>query len=276
MKKVFILLLVFSLNLFLKSQVSIGKMSADDSAELDVTNISNKGVLLPRVDITDILNAATPVASPKDGLIVYNKGNTISPGIYIWKNNKWNLMADSRNVLGYMMLQRSTNYNILGGVANGTFKNFNDAAFSVLRNEIGGSYNAATGYITLPGNSGYLVNICFNISTTQESGSAGIGGTPLHLHQYIVRLLDPATGVQYGKSLSINAQSLAITGAKSHTLNLSFAFITNSVLPIQLMPSITHATGGTYQSGSGGTAPNNGEIILTNAKVDIERSVLNP
>ncbi|WP_449399435.1 hypothetical protein [Chryseobacterium wanjuense] len=52
--------------------------------------------------------------------------------------------------------------------------------------------------------------------------------------------------------------------------------MTTSATPINLLPAITHAAGGTYQSGSGGTTLNNGGIIITNAKVDIQRSALNP
>jgi len=159
-------------------------------------------------------------------------------------------------------------------VANGTYKNFNDASFSVLKNDIGATYDSATGYITLPGNSGYLVNVCFNIINTQESSTLGIANGPLHLHQYSLRLIDPSTGTQYGKAITINATSIA--SAKAHTLNLSFSFFTESTNNIRLMPSIAHLNGGTYQSGSGGNSPNNGEIIITNAKVDIQRSVLNP
>ena len=49
-----------------------------------------------------------------------------------------------------MMLQRTSDYSILGGLANGTYKNFNDAAFTVVSNDIGALYNTSTGIITLP------------------------------------------------------------------------------------------------------------------------------
>ncbi|WP_160140060.1 hypothetical protein [Chryseobacterium sp. c4a] len=272
MKKGYILLLLI-IGQILYAQVGIGKTTLNSSAVLEVSESTNKGVLLPRVDIIDILNNTTPVANPAEGLIVYNKGNTISPGLYIWKNNKWTQIADTYNLVSYMILQRSTDYTILGNFANGTFKNFTDASFTVISNDIGASYNTTSGAITLPGNSGYLVNICLNIKTTLESSSAGIGGTPVHLHQYLVKLVDPVSGTQYGKTISINAQSIASN--KTHTLNMSFSFVSTSTTPITLVPSIAHDAGGTYQLGSGGTSPNNGEIIITNAKVDIQRSALN-
>jgi hypothetical protein len=267
------ILLFFSIAHLCCAQVAIGKTSVNTSAVLEVSESTNKGVLLPRVDIVDVLNNTTPISNPAEGLLVYNKGNSISPGLYLWKNNRWSQIADTYNLASYMMLQRTTDYPILGSLANGTYKNFSDAAFSVLSNDIGASYNSTTGAITLPGNSGYLVNVCLNIRTAIESTTLGIGGTPVHLHQYLVRLFDPATNTQYGKTISINAQSIASN--KTHTLNLSFSFVTTSSTPISLMPSIAHDAGGTYQSGTGGSSPNNGEIIITNAKIDIQRSALN-
>ncbi|KMQ58578.1 hypothetical protein ACM46_21260 [Chryseobacterium angstadtii] len=225
------------------------------------------------MDIVDVLSSTSPINNPTDGLLVYNKGNSISPGLYLWKNDRWNQISDTYNLVSYMILQRNLDYTILGGFANGTFKNFNDAAFTVISNDIGASYNTVSGVITLPGNSGYLVNVCLNIRTALESTTLGIGGTPVHLHQYLIKLIDPVSGTQYGKTISLNAQSIASN--KTHTLNLSFSFVTTSTTPITLLPSIAHDAGGTYQSGSGGTAPNNGEIIITNAKVDIQRSALN-
>ncbi|UKB84786.1 hypothetical protein LF887_03880 [Chryseobacterium sp. MEBOG06] len=272
MKKSYILLLLMIAQI-IYAQVAIGKTSITPSAVLDVSQNSNKGVLLPRVDIVDILSNTSPVNNPAEGLVVYNKGNSISPGLYLWKNNKWTQLADTYNLASYMILQRTADYSILGNLANGTYKNFTDAAFTVVSNDIGASYNNATGAITLPGDSGYLVNVCLNIKTALESTTAGIGGTPVHLHQYLVRLVDPVSGTQYGKTISINAQSIATN--KTHTLNLSFSFVVTSTTPISLVPSIAHDAGGTYQSGAGGISPNNGEIIVTNTKVDIQRSALN-
>ncbi|WP_415325764.1 hypothetical protein [Chryseobacterium sp. MMS23-Vi53] len=271
MKKNYIVILLMMINM-VYSQVAIGKTTVNSSAVLDIAS-TNKGVLLPRVDIVDILNNTTPISNPAEGLIVYNKGNSISPGLYLWKNNKWNQISDTYNLVSFMMLQRSTDYSVLAGSANGTYRNFNDAGFTVLSNDIGASYNSGTGIITLPGNSGYLVNVCLDIKDTDESSTAGVGNTAVHVHQYVLKLIDPNTSTQYGKAISVNA--LSIASNKTHTINLSFSFVTTSTTPINLLPAISHAAGGTYQSGSGGTTQNNGGIIITNAKVDIQRSALN-
>ncbi|WP_288447674.1 hypothetical protein [uncultured Chryseobacterium sp.] len=273
MKKKYTLLLLLIAAQTIIAQVAIGKTIVNNSAVLEVSDSNNKGVIFPRVDIKDQFNKTSPVNNPVEGLMVYNQGNTISPGLYLWKNNKWTQLSDTYNLVDYMMLQRTTDYSVLGGLANGTYKNFNDAALTVIYNGIGAAYNSTTGVVTLLGNSGYLVNVCMDVRTAIESSTAGVAGTPVHAHQYLVKLIDPVTGTQYGKTISLNTQSIASN--KTQTLNMSFSFVTNSATPINLVPAIAHDTGGTYENGVGGTTPNNGEIIITNAKIDIQRSALN-
>lgn len=63
------------------------------SAMLDVSS-SNKGVLIPRVDIVD-LNTAVPVASPVISLLVYNINVSSGVGYYFWDGLKWVKLSDS-------------------------------------------------------------------------------------------------------------------------------------------------------------------------------------
>lgn len=67
----------------------------DASAMLDV-NSTNKGVLIPRIALT-ALNAASPVTTPANSLLVYNTAtagttpNNVTPGFYYWSTDstKW-------------------------------------------------------------------------------------------------------------------------------------------------------------------------------------------
>lgn len=70
------------------SQVGINTSNPDPSAILHV-EASNKGILIPRVNITNI-NSQSPISSiPKDGLLVYNLGNAAetSQTLYSWDSN---------------------------------------------------------------------------------------------------------------------------------------------------------------------------------------------
>lgn len=82
------------------SQVAINTTGAtsDPSAVLDV-NASNKGLLIPRVSLNSIADNLTPVNNPAVGLLVYNTGGNMTPGIYIWNGQSWSSLATLEQVV---------------------------------------------------------------------------------------------------------------------------------------------------------------------------------
>lgn len=84
------LLLFFSVATF--AQVGIGTTTPLASAILDVRS-TNKGFLPPRVTLTSATDATT-IASPAEGLLVYNLGSTgLLAGYYYWNGAKWSTIA---------------------------------------------------------------------------------------------------------------------------------------------------------------------------------------
>ncbi len=65
------------------------------SAMLDVV-ATDKGVLIPRINITD-LNTAAPVSSPASSLLVYNTNTTTGVGYYYWDGTKWVKLTDTNS-----------------------------------------------------------------------------------------------------------------------------------------------------------------------------------
>jgi hypothetical protein len=102
MKSIF----MFSVLLFLisvqagYSQVAINSTGAgpDQSAILDV-NSSDKGFLIPRVSLNSIADNIIPVNNPAVGLLVYNTGGNMTPGIYIWTGLNWASLATMDQVM---------------------------------------------------------------------------------------------------------------------------------------------------------------------------------
>jgi hypothetical protein len=82
------------------SQVAINTTGAgpDPSAILDV-NAPDKGLLIPRVSLNSIADNITPVNNPAIGLLVYNTGGNMTPGIYIWNGQNWASLATLEQVL---------------------------------------------------------------------------------------------------------------------------------------------------------------------------------
>lgn len=70
---------------FMLAQVGINTPNPDPSAALQV-EASNKGILIPRVNVTSITSKSPISATPKDGLLVYNSGTSsgTSQTLYFW------------------------------------------------------------------------------------------------------------------------------------------------------------------------------------------------
>lgn len=65
------------------------------SAMLDIA-ASDKGVLIPRVDIVD-LSTALPVIAPLTSLLVYNTNVSSGVGYYFWDGTKWTKLSDANS-----------------------------------------------------------------------------------------------------------------------------------------------------------------------------------
>ena len=89
MKKILLVLLV-SIQVF--AQTGIGTTTPNASAKLDVY-ATNKGFLPPRVTLTSATDATT-IASPAEGLLVYNLGSVgLQAGYYYWNSANWATIA---------------------------------------------------------------------------------------------------------------------------------------------------------------------------------------
>ncbi len=88
-----LLVIFFSTSSIFAQNVGINSTGAtpDASASLDVV-ATDKGVLIPRVSISNALTAA-PVTSPETSLLVYNTNAAISSGsgtgFYFWDGSQW-------------------------------------------------------------------------------------------------------------------------------------------------------------------------------------------
>ncbi|QQX76816.1 MULTISPECIES: hypothetical protein [Aequorivita] len=84
------LFLMLSFNTF--AQVGIGTTSPDSGSILDISS-TNKGVLLPRIDIAN-LNSLSPLTSGAEGMLVYNTNTSTGPGFVFWNGSSWTPVGD--------------------------------------------------------------------------------------------------------------------------------------------------------------------------------------
>lgn len=85
--------IVFAL-VILKAQdnVGFGTTTPHSSALLDMT-ASNKGLLIPRVQLVAVTNGITPVNGPATGLLVFNESGPLDTGFYYWNGTEWVLVG---------------------------------------------------------------------------------------------------------------------------------------------------------------------------------------
>ncbi|MFB9104142.1 hypothetical protein ACFFU1_04465, partial [Algibacter miyuki] len=89
--KLRLLIIVFlGLTYNMNAQVGIGTPMPNQSTQLDVV-ASDRGVMIPRVALTDTLDQTTIVNGNEESLLVFNvSDNTlIKPGYYYWFDGSW-------------------------------------------------------------------------------------------------------------------------------------------------------------------------------------------
>lgn len=97
------------------AQVGIGTISPDGSAQLDVQSTS-KGLLIPRMSLTDRGN----IASPATGLLIFQTDAT--PGFYYYNGSAWVPLTSAASgggaIIPFASGTPATMTTVLGGVAN--------------------------------------------------------------------------------------------------------------------------------------------------------------
>ncbi|MCH2194270.1 hypothetical protein [Kordia sp.] len=83
-----ILLLYFSLTSITNAQVGINTTTPGDGSMLDVTS-TEKGMLVPRVDISELSTIDPITGGSTESLLVYNTNATTGVGFYYWNNSAW-------------------------------------------------------------------------------------------------------------------------------------------------------------------------------------------
>ena len=96
-KKEYVLTLVIGICWALSySQVGINTTSPADGSILDVDS-SEKGVLVPRVDISNLATIAPITGGSTESLLVYNTNTTTGEGFYYWDGSMWVMLSTGNN-----------------------------------------------------------------------------------------------------------------------------------------------------------------------------------
>ncbi len=97
-----LLILFLAATTLIQAQVGIGTVNPSPSAMLEVES-SDKGILIPRIELTST-NVALPITpAPSIGLLVFNTANAgtgataVSEGFYYWNGTQWVRLQTENN-----------------------------------------------------------------------------------------------------------------------------------------------------------------------------------
>ena len=77
------------------AQVGINTTSPGAGSMLDIT-ASDKGILIPRVNITDLTNQAPITGSITTSMLVYNSNTSTGPGYFYWDGSEWVVIGNGK------------------------------------------------------------------------------------------------------------------------------------------------------------------------------------
>jgi uncharacterized protein YdeI (BOF family) len=158
--------LLFLISLSTFAQTGIGTTTPNASAKLDVYS-TNKGFLPPRVTLTSVSDATT-IASPAEGLLVYNLGSVgLQAGYYYWNGANWATIATATSAgNGVTSTDMVKLYGKAYSTASGDIAHANGHTFTV---PVSGRYSFDFS------SSGYLNQASMTITFKVRQGTTDLG-----------------------------------------------------------------------------------------------------
>ena len=211
------------------AQQGFGTNTPDKSAAVDITS-SNKGLLIPRMDLTwetNVINA--PIASPAQGLLVYNKTavTNVPEGFYYYSAGEWHpirasVLSDGTNttVTGtgtasdpYVVNVKSLTGDVTGDVLTNKVVKIQNVPVSVTGPTIGQVLKEVSGTWTPSTLTGSDISDAKTISATSPvkvNNAASVAGATL---KDVSITVDKASNtqlgvVQIGSNINVNTDGV--------------------------------------------------------------------
>ncbi len=103
--KLFYIFIIGLFSITASAQVGVGTTNPDLSSILDITS-TNKGVLIPRVVLVDVLYQAPIINTPVASLLVWNSNPLTTGGegvgFYYWDGGKWVYLINTNTISSYI------------------------------------------------------------------------------------------------------------------------------------------------------------------------------
>lgn len=179
------------------AQVGINSTTPNASAIMDVSS-TNKGLYIPKYNMTTLTSNTSPVNDPANGLMIYNTGTTFAEGIYYWIGNQYvklNTVGEFDEVLS-LNIPGSTTKLVVTTTAS-TNSESTVSGYATSSNNISGPVPATVatdGTITLPKGK-YKVYVKLDGTVNNTTLGTGYysftnaGGSQINFHNFGVSAL---------------------------------------------------------------------------------------
>lgn len=170
----------------MKAQTGINTNQPHASSVLHIES-TDKGVLFPQYQLTDLTSVTNPVTNPVEGSLIFNTGGSFVKGYYYWDGSKWNRLIVNSEMDQILNLRISGTYTGNGGDSKILITGNNDDNFVNFGVINGTQYintldvaNPINEQITLPAGT-YKVDISLDCISPLASNSNNIGNNS-HLY----------------------------------------------------------------------------------------------
>ncbi|MBW1655403.1 beta strand repeat-containing protein [Flavobacterium quisquiliarum] len=220
-KILFTLLLLSSFVTY--SQVGIGTPTPNSSSQLEVA-ATNRGVLIPRINLTSSTDVSTIAGGNVNSLLIFNTAtiSDIKPGYYYWFDNKWNriVVSGETAVPAGSVIYNSVNqtFSYIDNSGNSQVIDFSPIvkANETITNQIQNTATGAITYTNEAGNSTTSQVVSANTGNLLKAGTDG--GAMLDVAAIPV---NPTTvsNASTGNIATVTVNGIASTGAPIVNLN---------------------------------------------------------
>lgn len=142
------------------AQIGINTTNPDPASILDIAG-SDKGLLVPRVSLTNLTSIAPITGGSPESLIIYNTNSATGKGFYYWSGSNWQSFSNGWNTLGNSDINDTCNF--IGTLDNNNlvFKANNAEAMRI---------TASNGQLLIGKSTSGLTNDLLQVSSDIEIG----------------------------------------------------------------------------------------------------------
>lgn len=231
------LLMFMFLSLGLNAQTGLNTRNPHQSAQVHISS-SDKGVLLPQYELTNLSSSTTPVLNPTVGSMIFNTGGVFMKGYYYWDGTKWNRLIVNSEMDQILNLRISGTYTSTGDqsklLISGTNDNFINFGSSNSTNYINslGVPNPTNEYITLPAGT-YKVDISLDCISPTASDSNTIGNNS-HVYNIIASIVDNSNNLLTDEKTVTSISGTSTSSVQGYYFSFVFKLTTQQQVRLKL------------------------------------------